>query len=82
LAGTMASLVGAPGEQAGVRVPRRIYVKLVGLLALLLLTAYVILAFFKLPVLPMLGGLLAVVPAIVWELITELTGGSAPGQTK
>ncbi len=82
VAGTMASLISAQTGPAMPRVPRKIYVKLLGLLALLLLAAYVMLAVFKLPVLPLLGGLLAVVPAIAAELVTELTPGrGASGQS-
>jgi hypothetical protein len=63
-------------------VPGGSYIKIFGLLVLLLLAAYVMLAVFKLPILPLLGGLLAVVPAILLELVSELTrGGRAPGHT-
>jgi hypothetical protein len=62
------------------KVPGGSYIKIFGLLVLLLLAAYVMLAVFKLPILPLLGGLLAVVPAILLELVSELTrGGRAPG---
>jgi hypothetical protein len=94
--GTMAALIeqpavmahnpGAPADQQTASLQtkfrRRAYLKLFALLALLLVAAYVILAVFRLPVLPLLGGLLAVVPAIVAELISELTSGSgAPRKT-
>jgi hypothetical protein len=69
------------GEKTS-KVPGGSYIKIFGLLVLLLLAAYVMLAVFKLPILPLLGGLLAVVPAILLELVSELThGGRAPGHT-
>jgi hypothetical protein len=88
--GTMAALIDHPAVQNGTNAAqrqdqavqtrtksrRRAYVKLFALLALLLLAAYVILAVLRLPALPLLGGMLAVVPAIVAELIWELMSGS------
>jgi hypothetical protein len=78
--GTLANLAtGHTGEDVSA-VPRGSYIRIFGLLVLLLLAAYVMLAVFKLPILPLLGGLLAVVPAILLELVSELThGGRAPG---
>ena len=77
--GTLANVATGGATSAANPVPRGSYLKIFGLLALLLLAAYVMLALFRLPVLPLLGGLLAVVPAILLELITELMrGGSAP----
>jgi hypothetical protein len=75
-------LGGVPAGDRPGRVPGGSYVKIFGLLVLLLLSACVMLAVFKLPILPLLGGLLAVVPAILLELVSELThGGRAPGHT-
>jgi hypothetical protein len=92
----MAALIEQPGvqdepnaaqaqEQAArvqTKSRRRAYMKLFALLVLLLFVAYVILVVFRLPLLPLLGGLLAVVLAIVAELISGLTSGSgAPRKT-
>ena len=64
--------------QAGVetpRVPRSVHAKFFGRLVLLLFAAYVILAWLRLPAIPVLCGLVAVVPAIVLELGYELMHG-------
>ncbi|HEV2288400.1 MAG TPA: ATP synthase subunit I [Candidatus Acidoferrales bacterium] len=64
--------------QAGaehVRVPRSVHAKFFGRLVLLLVTAYVILAWLRLPVIAFLCGAVAVVPAIVIELLYELAHG-------
>jgi hypothetical protein len=87
--GTLANLASGAAQpleaRAGAKpsaVPGGSYIKIFGLLVLLLLAAYVMLALFKLPILPLLGGLLAVVPAILLELVSELThGGRAPRHT-
>jgi hypothetical protein len=57
------------------RVPPLVHVKFFGRLLLLLLVAYAILAWLRLPALAFLCGLVAVVPAIVLELGYELVHG-------
>jgi ATP synthase I chain len=64
--------------QAGaetVRVPRRVHAKFLGRLVLLLLVVYAILVWLRLPVIPFLCGLVAVVPAVIVELLYELLRG-------
>jgi hypothetical protein len=64
--------------QAGaekVHVPRSVHAKFLGRLVLLLVVAYVILAWLRLPVIAFLCGAVAVVPAIVLELFYELAHG-------
>src|SRR5579863_831263 len=64
--------------QAGaehVYVPRSVHVKFFGRLLLLLVVAYVILAWLKLPVVAFLCGAAAVVPAIFVELLYEIAHG-------
>jgi hypothetical protein len=65
--------------QAGaeqVHVPRSVHAKFFGRLVLLLVVAYVILAWLRLPVIAFLCGAVAVVPAVVVELFYELAHGS------
>ena len=64
--------------QAGVEavhVPRSVHAKLFGRLLLLLVVVYVILTRLKLPAVPVVCGLAAVVPAILVELAYELMSG-------
>ncbi|HVA16125.1 MAG TPA: ATP synthase subunit I [Candidatus Dormibacteraeota bacterium] len=64
--------------QAGretVHVPRRVHAKFFGRLVLLLIVAYVILAWLRLPAIAFLCGLMAVVPAILLELVYEVKHG-------
>jgi hypothetical protein len=64
--------------QAGaeqVHVPRSVHARFFGRLVLLLVVAYVILAWLRLPVIAFLCGAVAVVPAIVVELFYELAHG-------
>lgn len=64
--------------QAGVektRVPRTVHAKFVGRLVLLLGAAYAILVWLRMPAVPFICGLTAVVPAIVLELGYELVHG-------
>lgn len=64
--------------QAGaekVHVPRSVHAKFLGRLVLLLVAAYVILAWLRLPVIAFLCGAVAVIPAIVVELFYELAHG-------
>lgn len=73
-AGVMSlGLAQAGAEQ--VHVPRRVHAKFLGRLILLLVVAYVILAWLRLPVVAFLCGAVAVVPAIVVELFYELAHG-------
>jgi hypothetical protein len=58
-----------------VHVPRSVQVKFLGRLVLLLAVAYVILTLLRLPAVPFLCGAVAVVPAILIELIYELAHG-------
>jgi hypothetical protein len=57
------------------RVPPVVHVKFFGRLLLLLVVAYAILAWLRLPAIAFLCGLVAVVPAIVLELGYELAHG-------
>jgi hypothetical protein len=64
--------------QAGVehvRVPRTTHAKFMAGLLLLVIVAYVILALLKLPAASVICGLVAVVPAIVLELVYEVMHG-------
>jgi predicted membrane-bound spermidine synthase len=64
--------------QAGaeqVHVPRSVHAKFFGRLVLLLVVAYVILTWLRLPVVAFLCGAVAVVPAVVVELFYELARG-------
>ncbi|MGB6823217.1 MAG: ATP synthase subunit I [Candidatus Acidiferrales bacterium] len=64
--------------QAGretVRVPRSVHAKFFGRLVLLLIVAYAILAWLRLPAIAFLCGLVAVVPAILLELAYEVKRG-------
>lgn len=63
----------ASAEQ--VHVPRSVHAKFLGRLVLLLVVAYVILAWLRLPVIAFLCGAVAVIPAIVVELFYELARG-------
>ena len=65
-------------EQAGVkspRVPRSTQAKFFGRLGLLLLAAYAILVWLRMPAIPVLCGLTAIVPAILLEWVYETTRG-------
>ena len=69
------ALVTVSTAQAGserARVPRTVYLKFFGRFALLLLVVYVILSRSLLPVAAGLGGMFAVVAAVMIELIFEL----------
>jgi len=57
------------------RVPPLVHIKFFGRLLLLLVVAYVILAWLRLPAIAFLCGLVAVVPAILIELGYELARG-------
>jgi hypothetical protein len=69
------ALVAVSTAQAGseqVRVPRTVYLKFFGRFALLLVVVYVILSRSLLPLAAVLGGLFAVVAAVMLELLFEL----------
>jgi hypothetical protein len=73
-----ASLIKLGLAQAGVEnvyVPRSTHAKFMARLLLLVFIAYVILAWLRLPVMAVISGLAAVVPAIVLELGYEVTHG-------
>ena len=63
------------------RVPSLVHVKFFGRLLLLLVVAYVILVWLRLPAIAFLCGLVAVVPAILIELGYELARGEHRGNT-
>jgi hypothetical protein len=65
----------AQAEAENVRVPPIVRLKFLGRLILLLVVAYVILAWLRLPAVAFLCGLVAVIPAIVLELGYELVHG-------
>lgn len=73
-----AALMRLGMAQAGaeiVRIPRTVHAKFFGRIVLLLAVVYVILAWLRLPVIAVLCGLVAVVPAIVVELGYEVLHG-------
>jgi uncharacterized membrane protein YvlD (DUF360 family) len=75
----VAGLVTLSTVQAGAakpRIPKRVYAKFLGRYVLLIAGAYVILTRFSLPAMALLGGLFAVVAAVLLELIYELVRGS------
>ncbi|MHB8412475.1 MAG: ATP synthase subunit I [Candidatus Acidiferrales bacterium] len=74
-AGALMRLGMAQAGAEVVHVPRMVHAKFFGRLVLLLVVAYVILAWLRLPVIAFLCGLVAVVPAIVLELVYELAHG-------
>ncbi len=73
--GALVTLSTAQAGAEKVRVPARVYWKFLGRYALLIIGAYVILSRFSVPVMALLGGLLAVVAAVLAELIYELSRG-------
>lgn len=73
-----AALMRLGMAQAGaeqVYVPRSVHAKFFGRLVLLLVAAYVILSWLRLPVIAFLCGAVAVVPAIIVELMYEIAHG-------
>ena len=73
-----AGLIRLGLAQAGaenVRVPRRVHAKFFGRLILLVLVVYAILVWLRLPVVAVLCGLTAVLPAILIELGYEIVLG-------
>lgn len=78
------ALVKLSTAQAGsehARVPPSVYVKFFGRFALLLVVVYVILSRSLLPVAAVLGGLFAVVAAVMIELMWELVRGTRGTET-
>lgn len=73
----------AQANSERVRVPVSVYVKFFGRFALLLVVVYVILSRSLLPAIAVLGGLFAVVAAVLIELMWELvrTGGGTETHT-
>ena len=65
----------AQAGMADVRVPRRVHAKFFGRLVLLVLVVYAILAWLHLPVVAVLCGLTAVLPAILIDLGYEIVLG-------
>lgn len=79
----VAALVTVSTAQAGaeeVRVPKRVYLKFLGRYASLIVVAYVILRGSSVPALALLSGLLAIVAAVLVELVYELSRGSRRSQ--
>ena len=70
--GALVKLSTAQAGEEHPRVPRTVYVKFFGRYALLLAVVYVILSRSLLPVVAVLGGLFAVVAAVMIELMWEL----------
>jgi hypothetical protein len=80
----VAALVKVSTAQAGsehARVPMDVYLKFFGRFALLLVVVYVILSRSLLPVAAVLGGLFAVVAAVMIELMWELVRGGHGTET-
>jgi ATP synthase I chain len=73
--GLMRLALAQAGGEKEARVPRTTHAKFVGRLLLLLLAAYAILGWLRLPVVAVLCGLTSVVPAILLELGYELVRG-------
>ncbi len=65
----------AQSDAENVHVPPFVRVKLLGRLLLLLVVAYAILTWLRLPAIAFLSGLVAVIPAIVFELGYEFIRG-------
>lgn len=74
-AAALIQLGQAQSDAEKARVPPVVHAKFLGRLLLLLVVAYVILAWHRLPAIAFLCGLVAVVPAIVLELGYELVHG-------
>jgi hypothetical protein len=72
----------AQAAAENVRVPPIMHMKFFGRLLLLLLGAYAILVWLRLPAIAFLCGLVAVIPAIVLELAYELVHGERRWNTQ
>jgi hypothetical protein len=80
----VAALVKLSTAQAGAehaRVPTGVYVKFFGRFAILLIVVYGILSRSLLPAAAVLGGLFAVVAAVMFELVWELVRGKRETET-
>jgi hypothetical protein len=65
----------AQADAGKAQVPRKVHAKFFGRLVLLLAFAYAMLVWLRMPAIPFVGGLTAVIPAIVLELVYELAHG-------
>ena len=74
-AGAIVRLGVAQAGAETAHVPRMVHAKFFGRLVLLLIVAYAILAWLRLPAIAFLCGLVAVVPAILVELVYEVARG-------
>ncbi|HVB86880.1 MAG TPA: ATP synthase subunit I [Candidatus Dormibacteraeota bacterium] len=74
-AGAIVRLGVAQAGAETAHVPRMVHAKFFGRLVLLLIVAYAILAWLRLPAMAFLCGLVAVVPAILVELVYEVARG-------
>lgn len=74
-AGALIRIGQAQAAYENPRVPPLTHIKFFGRLVLLLVVAYAILAWLRLPAIAFLCGLVAVVPAILIELFYELARG-------
>jgi small-conductance mechanosensitive channel len=74
---TLANLTVAQTGDQPARVPRTVYLKVVGRFVLLLVTVYVILSRSLLPPAALLAGLFAIVAAVLTELVYEIARGGA-----
>jgi hypothetical protein len=70
--GALAGLAKAQEGAAKVRVPRSVYVKFIGRYVLLILVAYGILTYLKVPAASLLVGFAAIVLAVLGEIIGQL----------
>ncbi len=80
--GALVKLSTAQENSEHARVPWSVYVKFFGRFALLLGVVYVILSRSLLPVNAVLGGLFAVVAAVLFELLWQLVRGSRGTETQ
>jgi hypothetical protein len=78
---TLVKISTAQANAEHARVPVSVYAKFFGRFALLLVVVYVILSRSLLPVAAVLGGLFAVVAAVMIELMWELMRGKRGTET-
>ena len=76
--GALARVAAAQADAPQVRIPKRIYLKFFGRVALLLVVAYIILVGSSLPGATVLAGLFAAVGAVMIELVYRLVRGERP----
>jgi hypothetical protein len=79
--GALVAVSTAQAASEHPRVPVSVYIKFFGRFALLLLVVYVILLRSLLPLAAVLGGLFAVVAAVMIELLFELVRGKNGTET-